>query len=121
MGTAELGGPLRALGLEPGESRVPVGVLAGAGLASDAQAARTGSGTLNGGWSQPASCLASASTSSPSGEPCAFAVPSMPGAPWPITVRTAMKLGRGSAFARVIARSIASTSVPSGTASVCHP
>ena len=36
-------------------------------------------------------------------------------------VRTAIRLGRGSAFAAVIAASIAATSLPSETRWVCQP
>ncbi len=77
------------------------------------QAARSGAGTSNGGAVQPRRCLAAATSSAPSGSPCASLVPALVGAPQPMTVLQQMSEGRVvSACAARIAAAIASSSMP---------
>src|SRR5262249_32935401 len=74
------------------------------------QAARIGSGTTNGGWGQPSLTRAPATSSAPSGEPCVAAVPALVGAPYPITPRQAISVGRSAVGAGASAVSIAAGS-----------
>ena len=81
-------------------------------------------GTVKGSvHSQPRAFLVSATSSTPSGLPCAAEVPALCGEPYPIVVRTAMIVGRSVwETASRIARSMASKSVlPSSTRSVFQP
>ena len=61
--------------------------------------------------SHPSAFFVSASSSAPSGLPCAALVPALCGEPWPMVVRTAMNVGRSSCETAVrIASSIAARS-----------
>ena len=81
----------------------------------------TSSGTANGGSSHPMPSLVAAISSAPSGEPCAFAVSTLVGAPKPMWVLHEMMVGRSaSACASSMASAIAGRSCPS-TVNVCHP
>ena len=83
---------------------------------------RTSSGTVKGSvQGQPSASLVRAISSSPSGDPWLDEVPAFDGEPWPMTVRTAMRLGRSSCSAAAIAARSDATSVTSSTRSVCHP
>ena len=78
------------------------------------QAARISSGTSKGGDVQPkAARVAAATSSAPSGAPCAAAVPAFLGAPKPITVRAAIRVGVFAWMARSSAAAMASGSWPS--------
>ena len=70
-------------------------------------------GTSNGGDVQPSFSRAPLTSSGPSGEPCDFSLPALVGAPKPITVRQAIRLGRSDVCAAAIAAAIASGSWPS--------
>ena len=83
----------------------------------------TPSGTTNVlSGSQPRISLVARTSSSPSGEPCAFDVPCLCGAGQPMMLRTLMSDGRSSSsMAAWIARESSSRSLTSSTFSVCQP
>ena len=86
--------------------------------------ARTSSGTKkSGSFGQPSASLASATSTSPRGDPWASAVPCLFGLPNAIVVRTITSVGRASSEnAASIAREIPSRSVfPSATVRTFHP
>jgi hypothetical protein len=116
---------LRQLAMHPArELRFPVGASASTRSVhasrsaaprppASRQADRMGCGTSKGAAVQPIAAFAPASSSPPNGSPCAFDVPAFFGAPKPIVVRQAMRLGRSEACARSRAAAIASGSWPS--------
>ena len=89
-----------------GEALVPVAAPAAAPARARVPGRRRPpSGTSNGGWVQPIAARVAATSSSPSGAPCALAVPACFGDPLPITVLQQIRLGRFvSALAARIAR-----------------
>ena len=87
---------------------------------ADRQSARISSGITKAGASQPSPSRTAAISSSPSGAPCAFAVPPTLADPLPMVVLQRIKTGLSvMVFAVVRAASTAAISCPS-QASTCH-
>ena len=76
-------------------------------------ASSTSSGMTKGSASQLRCLRVAAISSAPSGEPCTLWVPALFGAPKPIVVLAAMKVGRSDLWASSMAAAIASGSWPS--------
>ncbi len=64
-------------------------------------------------WFQPSACLRRCASSAPSGAPCAAAVPALLGAPKPMIVRQAIRLGFFDRMANDSARATSVASCPS--------
>ena len=102
------------VGREAGDPLAPRRGAGRAALARPrARRARISAGTSKGGDVQPSRSRAPLISSAPSGEPWPLSVPALVGAPNPMVVRQAIRLGRSDDFAHAMAAAIASGSWPS--------